>query len=80
MHKIAKIVRVEEREKFGQPYYRTYAVLDNGDECVGFSSQQSYFKSGDSVESFFDDRWNTAKMYKPGDNPSHSAHVTIDKT
>lgn len=63
MRKIIKIVGIEERkDRHGRVFYRTHALLDDGNECVGFGLG---FEIGNEVESFYDDKWQVAKMKKP---------------
>lgn len=61
MRSIVKIEYVEElKDKNGKTYYRTYAVLDDGSEAIGYGSD---FDLGDRVQYFFHKQ--TPKMRKP---------------
>lgn len=63
MRKIIKIEFVEPRfDKDGKKYYRTHAVLEDGDEVVGFSRKRTDFQVGDMVMRFF--HRGVAKMRK----------------
>lgn len=63
MRKIIKIEFVEPRyDKEGDKYYRTHAVLEDGDEVTGFSRKRTHFRVGDEVMRFF--HKNVAKMVK----------------
>lgn len=60
MRVIIDILHVEQRtDKAGKSYYRTHALVDSGEECVGYGKD---FKVGDLVEVFFDHKYNTIKM------------------
>ena len=62
MLRIIEIVGVEEKaDSKGNLYYRTHAVLEDGDECVGFGKD---FKIGDLVERFYDHAHDVTKMQK----------------
>lgn len=51
MRTIIEIEGVEKKmSKEGTPYWRTYAVVDDGTECIGFGKD---FDLGDKVEVFF---------------------------
>lgn len=63
---ILTIEYVEEWEKDGKTIYRTHVVLDDGEEAVGFGND---FKIGESVERFYDFRWDTVKIQ----------HKSVDK-
>ena len=50
MREIIEIEGVEEKvSKEGTTYWRTYAVVDDGTECIGFGKD---FDLGDKVEVF----------------------------
>lgn len=54
MIKIIEITFVEPRfDKEGKKYYRTHAVLEDGDEVIGYSKRRTYFQVGDKVMRFF---------------------------
>lgn len=59
MRTIISIDHIEERQKDDKTYYRTYATVDSGEECVGYGRD---FKVGDLVEVFFDAAHNTVKI------------------
>lgn len=60
MRKIIKIEHVEQREdKNGKTFWRTYAVVDDGTECVGWGKD---FDLGDMVEVFL--HYGVIKMRK----------------
>lgn len=58
-----RIVRIEHVEpnisKEGKKYWKTYAVLDDGTEAVGFGND---FDLEDKVEVFFHDAYDVVKM------------------
>lgn len=63
MRKIIKIDFVQElRDKQNKRYFRTYAVLDDGTEAVGFGKD---FDLGDKVQVFL--HYGVIKMRKPID-------------
>lgn len=62
MRKIVSIEHVEERSTSnGKIYYRTYAILDDGTEAVGYGKD---FDLQDRVEVFHDPKWDVIKMVK----------------
>lgn len=61
MRKIVKILHVMEWEKDGKKHAKTIALLDSGDEVVGYGKD---FKVGDAVQAFHDDKWDVTKMQK----------------
>lgn len=65
MRTVIKILGIEEKwDKTGKKYHRTHALLDTGDEVVGYGND---FNVGDLVEHFYEERWDTHKMRKPID-------------
>lgn len=58
---IIEIQHVHKWKAGEHQYCRTYALLDDGTEAVGFGCD---FKVGDEVEVFFHDRYGTIKMRK----------------
>lgn len=63
MRSIIKIEGVEERKsRLGKRYYRTYAILDDGTEAVGYGSD---FDLGDKVQVFY--HYGVVKFRKPID-------------
>jgi hypothetical protein len=48
--------------KDGRKHWRTFALLDNGLEVVGFGKD---FDLDDLVEAFFDHKWGVIKMRRP---------------
>lgn len=68
MRTIIKVEGVEEKRKDNEIYYKTYAVVDDGTECVGFGKD---FKVNDLVEVFLDYRYDEVKMrHSPRNNLS----------
>lgn len=61
MPKIIRILRREKRVNKGNEYYRTHALLDDGQEAVGFGKD---FVVGDKVGYWYDDRYQLCKMKK----------------
>jgi hypothetical protein len=61
MRTILKIEGVEEFHKNTEVHYRTYAILDDGTECVGYGPE---FEEGDLVEVWFEEKYNAIKMRK----------------
>lgn len=62
MRTIIKIIGIEGRTTpKGKSYYRTLALMDNGEECWGYGHE---FQVGDKVEVFWDDKWQQIKMRK----------------
>lgn len=59
---IISILFIERRETEGRTYYRTHAMVDTGQECVGYGRD---FKVGDLVEVFHHSKWDVIKMRKP---------------
>jgi hypothetical protein len=63
---VRKILRIVRRttslSRGGEPYIRTYAVVEGGDEVYGYGPD---FAVGDEVMVFFHDKYNAAKMRKP---------------
>ena len=54
MPKIKTIVGVmAKQDADGNDYYKTLAIMEDGDELWGFSREQDAFKEGDSVQRFF---------------------------
>lgn len=59
---IKEIVWVERRvSTVDKVYYRTYAVLESGQECIGYGRA---FRAGDRVMYFYDERHDICKMIK----------------
>lgn len=66
MRRILSIENIEERRRFNvdgleKVYWRTYALLDDGSEAIGYGKD---FDLGDLVEVFHDSKWDTIKMRK----------------
>lgn len=62
MRTILEIMWVEKKKsKAGKTYFKTTALLDNGEEASGFGNE---FKVGDPVECFHDAKWDVIKMRK----------------
>lgn len=60
MRTIIKIEGVESRtDPNGKTFWKTYAVLDDGSEVVGYGKD---FDLKDKVEAFWDDKWGVFKM------------------
>ncbi len=63
MRTIIRIEHVEEKtDKQGKTYWLTYAIVDDGTECIGWGKD---FDLGDKVEAFF--HYGQCKMRKPVD-------------
>lgn len=59
---VTEIISVESwADKFKKVHVRTTALLDNQEEASGYGS----FKVGDSVEAWYDEKWQLYKMRKP---------------
>jgi len=62
MRKIVAVDHIEKKkDSLGEPYFRTHALLDDGEEVVGFGND---FEIGDLVERFYDPIWDVIKMRK----------------
>jgi len=61
MRTITQIEHTKTWTRYGVVHYRTYAILDNQDEAIGYGQ----FKVGDKVESWFNDKWDYLQMKKP---------------
>lgn len=61
MRTIIAITGAEEKRKDDRIYYRTHAILDDGEECIGFGE----FKVGEEVQVFL--HKNVIKMRRPDD-------------
>ena len=65
MQKIIKILYVEKRKrKDAEDYTITHALLETGEVVSGYGTE---FEIGDSVEYWWEERYNKVKMVK-GDN------------
>ncbi len=68
MKRIVRIDHTERRlDKHRRVYFRTHAILDTGEEAVGYGNN---FQVGDLVEYWFDKQWNVCKMQKKDLNDS----------
>lgn len=65
MRQILEIQWVEERKKFGKPYYRVHALLEHGDTAIGWSERKDEFKVGDRVEFWYEPKYDMSKMRLP---------------
>jgi hypothetical protein len=73
MKKVIKIENVVRMiDKNDDPFYRTYALLEDGTEAVGFSRNRHEFDIKDSVEVFFDPKHNMIKMQHGRNAPKPS--------
>lgn len=71
MRTIKEIAHVERMlDKDNVPFYRTYAIMDDGTECVGFSRERNAFDLEDSVEVFHDPEFDVIKMRHNKNEPS----------
>lgn len=61
MRTITEIEHTKTWTKYGVIHYRTYAILDNQDEAIGYGQ----FKVGDKVEAWFNDKWDYLQIKKP---------------
>lgn len=62
MRVIQSILGIEKRfDKKGKVYWRTHAILDDGEQVVGYGMG---FSTGDKVEAFFDPVYDVAKMQR----------------
>ena len=64
MKRIIKIEGVTEHTKDNKRYSITHAILEDGTEASGYGTE---FEIGDSVEYWWEERYNKVKMVK-GDN------------
>lgn len=62
---VIEIIGVEERRKGNEIYYRTHALLEDGEIAIGYGNK---FEVGDKVMRFYDPAHDTIKMRKPIDN------------
>lgn len=58
---VSKIISVEGWTKDGKAHTRTTALLDNGEESIGYGK----YEVGDEVEAFFNEKWDYYQMQKP---------------
>lgn len=63
MKTILEITYIEVKYKDDKKYFKTHALLETGEECVGFGEG---FKVGDEVEYWFDEKWGVTKMQHGG--------------
>lgn len=61
MRRIIRIIGKESWRKGDKIHNRTYAVLDDGSEVVGYGID---FDVGEKVEVFHDTKWDVVKMRK----------------
>lgn len=66
MRLIKEILWIDRKKsKAGNTYFKTTALLDNGEEATGFGKE---FKEGDEVQVFHDYRWDEIKMRRGNEN------------
>ena len=63
MRKLISIIGVEKKvDKNDEPYFKTYAVMDDGCEAEAWSKDKDEFKVGDFCEVFLDYRYDVIKF------------------
>lgn len=74
MKRIHEITHIEEKvDKNGEPYFKTYAVMEDGTEAEAFSKNRDEFKVNDPCEVFLHFQYDTIKF-------RHSPKSNLDKS